>query len=626
MTTSTLDSPFLQRVLEDLRDGKLQLPDFQRGWVWDDEHIRSLLASIASTYPVGAVMMLETGGEAKFQPRPVQGVEFAPGKAPPPERLILDGQQRLTSLFQATILGSVVATKNAKKQEIRRWYYADIAKAADPKIDMEEAIIGVPESRIDARVGEPEPRLDVSTPEKEYAACMFPMRAVFDYAEWQTAFLDYWNHAPEKSRLFNAFTQRFLLAFLRYQVPAIVLKRETPKVAVCQVFEKVNTGGVALNAFELVTATYAADNFSLRDDWLGTKAEPGGRRGRLRKDPVLRGVQETDLLQAVTLLHTLDLREQHLAAGKSASDAPAVSCKRVSILNLPLDAYLKWREPVTEGFLRAAKFLRQQHVYTARDLPYQTQLVPLAATLARLDKQADTAGYRKKLAQWLWCGVFGELYGGAIESRFAFDVQDLMTWATEDREPRTVREALFDPNRLFTLRTRNSAAYKGVHALLMKDGGQDFLSGNPITATTFDDEKIDIHHIFPQRWCREAGIAKARFDCIVNKTALSARTNRVIGGKAPSVYVGDVQKKGGLTKAEFDDVLRTHAIEPRTLRRDDFDAFFGQRAQALWDRIATAMGKALATGGSQGEPVTDVEDESEEYSLSSTWDAETADA
>lgn len=622
MSTSNLDSPFLEKVLGDLRDGKLQLPDFQRGWVWDDEHIRSLLASIASTYPVGAVMMLETGGEAKFQPRPVQGVEFPKDQTPVPERLILDGQQRLTSLFQATILGKVVATKNAKKQEIRRWYYADIRKAADPHYDMEDAIVGVPESRIVSRIGSTEQGLDISTPVEEYAACMFPMHAVFDYADWQTAFLDHWDHASEKSKLFNAFSRRFLMAFAKYQIPAIVLKKETPKVAVCQVFEKVNTGGVALNAFELVTATYAADNFSLRDDWLGTKDEPGGRRGRLWKDPVLRGVQETDLLQAITLLHTLELREQHLAAGQPAGEAPAVSCKRVTILNLPLEAYKKWRDPITQGFLRAARFLRQQHIYAARDLPYQTQLVPLAAAFARLEKKADTAGYKKKLAQWLWCGVFGELYGGAIESRFAFDVQDLIAWATTDREPRTVREALFDPNRLYTLRTRNSAAYKGIHALLMKDGGLDFLSGDPITAAVFEEERIDIHHIFPQRWCIQARIPKAEYDCIVNKTAISARTNRIIGGVAPSEYLGAVQKRAGLRKADMDEILTSHAINPRLLRSDDFEASFEARTGALLERISEAMGKALATGGTTGEPAGDSEDD-DDYSLESVWQTET---
>src|SRR3972149_716844 len=96
---STFDSTKLPltEILGDIVRGKVQLPDFQRGWIWDDEHVRSLLVSIARSFPVGAVMLLETGGEARFQVRPVENVPFT-GTPPQAELLILDGQQRLTTL------------------------------------------------------------------------------------------------------------------------------------------------------------------------------------------------------------------------------------------------------------------------------------------------------------------------------------------------------------------------------------------------------------------------------------------------------------------------------------------------------------------------------------------------
>src|SRR5438094_7531988 len=98
MFDSTRES--LQDLLRTIREGRTQLPDFQRGWVWDDDHIRSLLASVSLGYPIGAVMMLQTGNpEVKFRPRPVEGVVLA--QPTEPERLVLDGQQRLTSLYQA---------------------------------------------------------------------------------------------------------------------------------------------------------------------------------------------------------------------------------------------------------------------------------------------------------------------------------------------------------------------------------------------------------------------------------------------------------------------------------------------------------------------------------------------
>src|SRR5947209_19489474 len=100
VTTFDSTKESLLDLLRSIRAGKTQLPDFQRGWVWDDEHIRSLLASVSMSYPIGAVMMLQTGNpDVRFKPRPVEGVTLT--QAELPERLILDGQQRLTPLFQA---------------------------------------------------------------------------------------------------------------------------------------------------------------------------------------------------------------------------------------------------------------------------------------------------------------------------------------------------------------------------------------------------------------------------------------------------------------------------------------------------------------------------------------------
>src|SRR5579864_5950411 len=116
MTTFDSTKTELGKLLEEVVEGKIQLPDFQRGWVWDDEHIRALLVSIARSFPIGAVMLLETGGETRFQVRPVEGVELGGNAASQAEQLILDGQQRLTSLAQVLKLKKPVATRDEKKR------------------------------------------------------------------------------------------------------------------------------------------------------------------------------------------------------------------------------------------------------------------------------------------------------------------------------------------------------------------------------------------------------------------------------------------------------------------------------------------------------------------------------
>src|SRR5436190_6463696 len=89
----------LKDILRKADEGKLQLPDFQRDYVWSDEDVRSLIASVAKGFPVGALLTLETGGEVAFKPRLLSGVAPRDTK---PEELLLDGQQRITSLYQAT--------------------------------------------------------------------------------------------------------------------------------------------------------------------------------------------------------------------------------------------------------------------------------------------------------------------------------------------------------------------------------------------------------------------------------------------------------------------------------------------------------------------------------------------
>jgi hypothetical protein len=137
----------LDTLLEDCDDGVLQLPDFQRSWVWDEDRIKSLIASVSRAFPVGALMTLETGGDVNFMPRPVEG---APEKAKvrAPKSLLLDGQQRMTSLYQVTLRGKVVETITPKNKKVKRWFYIDIRKALDLNADREDAIVGVPEDRV----------------------------------------------------------------------------------------------------------------------------------------------------------------------------------------------------------------------------------------------------------------------------------------------------------------------------------------------------------------------------------------------------------------------------------------------------------------------------------------------
>lgn len=592
MTTFDSTKLPLKDLLKDIVSGKIQLPDFQRGWVWDDEHVRSLLVSLGRSFPVGAVMLLETGGSVRFQVRPVENVPLDGLLAS--EKLILDGQQRLTTLTQVLKLSGPVKTTTDKGKPVDRYYYIHIPTALAGSDRLDEAIIATDGSRqLRSDFGR-KIDLDLSTRELECQQLYFPCSEILEVMGWLQ---DLYQYNPAAVPLFFDFKRQVLDAYNEYQIPLIVLKKETSKEAVCLVFEKVNTGGVPLSVFELVTATYAADAYNLRDDWFGsTQRQVSSRKVRLAKEAILKGVENTDFLQAITMLHTLEKRRADLAEGKTGKQVTPVSAKRASVLELPLEAYQRWADQVEQGFLRAAKFLRQECFTSPRDLPYRTQLAPLAAVLALVgaDERWREPRIHQKLAQWFWCGILGELYGGAVETRMANDVEELVAWIESDgAAPRTIGDAAFQVDRLASLTSRLSAAYKGINVLVLREGAHDLFWKSRIRDLEADEVALDIHHIFPRDWCEKQGIARRRYDSIINKTPISYKANRMIGGAAPSSYLVSLQahRQVQLDTVGMDILLKSHRIPTAALRADDFDTFYTQRQQNLMSLIEGVMGK-----------------------------------
>jgi hypothetical protein len=271
-----------------------------------------------------------------------------------------------------------------------------------------------------------------------------------------------------------------------------------------------------------------------------------------------------------------------------------------------LAAYQKYADILEKGFREASSFLNELKIIWNKDIPYPPQIITLAATFAIAGNEAQTIPAKRKLSQWFWSVTLGELYGSSTESRMSRDVPELVEWirGRGDR-PRSIDEALFQRDRLHSLRSRLSAAYKGLHALMMDSGCRDFITGRPTDIMTFFEDQIDIHHIFPQDWCKRQGISEKVFNSIINKTPLSRRSNAVISGKAPSLYLNSIEQNTGIEPDQLDNILRTHLIEPKHLRADDFEAFFAARREALCQLVSGAMGKPVVGNSDRNEMETE---------------------
>ncbi|NKZ07968.1 DUF262 domain-containing protein [Actinomadura latina] len=578
-----------------VNDGRMQLPDFQRPWKWDDERIIALLATVTRHYPVGVMMALETGGETRFLPRPLSG---APAGQAAPALLLMDGQQRLTSLYQALHSDAPVETMDARKKKLKRWYYIDIAKAIDDDVDREEAILSVPEDRVLRQDFGRGVTYDLSTVANEAAAGMFPLRLILDSSGTQKWMREYVAIAGDHWDRWALFTSKVLNNVGKYMIPVIRLTKETPKEAVCTVFEKVNTGGVPLTVFELMTASYAVDDFQLHEDWDRIWNELAA--GTMLVAPPRTGLGNTDFLQTITLVSSYFTRN-----GRA-------TCKRKDILELPLPEYRTWSPRVVDAYHWTAKFLRRQRVFNVSDVPYMTQVVALAAIRTVLGDETDSDEAQDKISRWFWCGVFGEQYGGSPETRLPRDLEQVVAWVRGGDEPASVGEAIFREARLDTMRSRNSAAYKGLYALVMRQGAKDWTHNrDPIDEQIFSDHQVGLYLVFPKSWCERHKVPREKYESIVNKTMLAHRTGQLVGQRAPAAYMRALETDTGLPANWLDDIVATHLIDPAALRDEDFDRFYQARAARLRELIEAAMGKSAIPAAEAPESAADYESDPE---------------
>ncbi len=339
-------------LLRDTQQGKIQLVDFQRSWCWNEDRISRALASVSLGFPIGVVMFLKQGNpKIKFKPRLVESVVI--NETPIPKYLILDGQQRLTSLLMALLSGKPVSIDLGKRHPPEeRWFYLDIKLALDyPNTPRRDAIFSL---KTDKKLRQPgQPTIDYSSPEKEYEMGFFPVSQTFNFPQWRSGYCKYWKYAPDKLAVVEQFEAEVIKKFEHYQMGVFVLSEELPKEAVCYIFEENKKPQCELTYFDLLTSSYAATEFDLRSDW-------ALREQHLAQFKVLRLLKNTDFLQAIVLSSSYARRLKALNQGCPTEKLPGVTFHREEVLNLDLEEYLQWASSITKGFESAARFLHNQ--------------------------------------------------------------------------------------------------------------------------------------------------------------------------------------------------------------------------------------------------------------------------
>jgi hypothetical protein len=544
----------LKDLLTEIHNRVAVLPDFQRDFVWEPGATQELIVSIANNYPAGSILRVRDAKRV-FAAREFEG-------APPLDGakhtfLVLDGQQRMTSLYQAFYgVGE-------------HRYFLDLKKLIDGA-DFDEVIF---HARANTKWTKAREDFGVQA-----AELLLPLSVLKGgaggFLQW---ILKVTNPMPaaERTQLLDALTRlndEWIKTIDDYHFPVVTLSDKTEPDALCTIFETLNRTGVKLSVFELLTARFWPQNINLRDLW-DTARQNYPIIEEFEVDPYY-------ILQSIALV-----------------SRKSPSCKRGDVLNLGPKDIESWWQPVVDGLGLGLGILRDDcKVMLPKWLPYQTMLPTLAAVLARggNPKNAEAGARREKIKRWFWCSVFGQSYESSPNSQSAKDVAEILSWFENGVEPETIKGLSFDPKSLRDVTPRQRAIYRGVICLILGSGtgARDFHTQAVITGNLMNEEGIDDHHVFPANFLEvKKGVAISRHrDCILNRTLIDRTTNQMISNRAPSDYLAEIRDTPNFP---FDAVLASHCLptgDNAPYWADDFASFINWRQERLWQEIKRVTG------------------------------------
>ena len=500
---------YLVDLLRRIGNAEIQLPDFQRDWRWGDQNIKSLLASVSLGIPMGAVLTMDSNDQ--LAPHLFEGVDSS-GPLVNPRLLILDGQQRLTALYQACYSTGPVETKT-ERGGTRRRYYFRMQDAIDESADREECVDSKPATNDPA-----------SEPETQFDQDLFPASQIFSYQQWRDQYLEHHDYKQEKRSMSAQFYDAVVSHFERYNVPTIRMTSGDLDSA-CLAFEKLNLGGTRLNAFEIVTAKLRREDFNLKDDWQTQKSN--------MDMPVLRKINSIHYLKAVTLVATQKPNER-------------ASARRKDMLSLDRKRYQDHNKNVTQGFVKTAEQLKELGIIQAKELAYVPQAIVMASIYTHCPtSKTNTVLARNVFKTWYWTTLLNGSYGSRVsDTQMANDFASIVDMLTNDLQ---LSQSSFSGNPFPAVVLAGKAEKNlqgAIQILLAKEKGtRDWMTGRPIQ--TESETKSEMHHIFPRKWCEDHNIDVEHRESVANMTLIDEETNRLIGPKAPSEYLGILQERAG---------------------------------------------------------------------------------
>ncbi|MHA1609438.1 MAG: GmrSD restriction endonuclease domain-containing protein [Candidatus Njordarchaeales archaeon] len=481
----------LNIMLEYIKAGRIVLPDFQRSFVWDPESVRELLVSVLGNYYIGAILILGpiSKKNAPFSIRLLEGVKKVNPSAQIDDvvYIILDGQQRLTSLFYARYEPQIPL----RGKKYRHVFFVDVEKALNK--DWDSAIIGVSEKNIK--------KIEELSSEET----IIRFSDLFDIKKLAKKFKDH----PKIDAILDLANR-----VINYQLNIIFLRESEGLERIVETFERINRTGLPLSLFDLLVARLYKHQINLRELLEETR----------KRYDFIKYIRPEYIVYVIALIRNKDLR-------------------RKSILNLqPANFERDWEKACEALELAYKRIINTKGGYGAFDfknwVPYASMIVPLAAMIWYLkQKRIDHANNYKKIDIWYWVSVFNNRYEHSTQTIAKTDFDIMKKWFENDSEiPNFIKE--FDPKSIdLDVKSRSSAIFRGVINLIVLKGAYDFKTGG---VPTLSPSKAQCDHIFPWSIYRE--------NSVLNRTIIVSNQSKI--DKKPSEYFRERINELGRGKVE----------------------------------------------------------------------------
>lgn len=414
----------IDTLLQRIKTSRLALPDFQREFVWKPNEVVELLDSVAKQWPIGSLLLLSGP-----QPFATKEIESGPKVSRTDlDSYILDGQQRITSLYHAVM-------------DVSEFCYfinfEELERGSDDYIHWDRR----------DKFTKQFPTVEARALNK-----IALVREVWDshsFFKWAACLSD------ENSRLEYVSLRDTHIGGLQtkvYKVMAIELEQEISLEALARIFETLNRTGVRLNAFDLMVAALYPSGFKLKEEW----------ESALSNHPILNQVTP----DAIEILKLCALRIRTIE-GKSAS----AGVRQGDLLKIDRKLIIKYWQSSLELYAEALNYCRENFGIINTDLVPSWSLILGIAGWLGTKSCTD-----KQVKQWWRDRIFSQYFAQAANTRIVTDFEVISSGNfIQEPLPSYYSGVLSETTK------KNGLIAKALAGMLIHSGATDPVTGLPFT-------------------------------------------------------------------------------------------------------------------------------------------------